>query len=136
MEKENKADAHTGRTILLAFLFAVLLKTFCFDFIMVEGNSMQPALKHGSVLFVNRIAYGFRFPWMKDYLLSWKKPRENDIIVFVTPMGHVAVKRCGGIIDGTYFVALGDNEHDSLDSRVYGPVPISSILGKVANYGL
>jgi signal peptidase I len=131
MENEAKTNFKLGRTILLAFIFAVLLKLCCFDFVLVDGNSMMPALKPGSVLFVNRIAYGFRFPWMKSYLLSWKKPAKNDIVVFITPMGHIAVKRCSEIVAETHFIALGDNENDSLDSRTYGSVPIHQILGKV-----
>jgi signal peptidase I len=132
VEKETETDFKPGRTILIAFLFAILLKMFCFDFVIVEGNSMLPSLKPGAVLFVNQLAYGFRFPWMKNYLISWKKPAKNDIVVFITPMGHTAVKRCDEIIDDVRFIALGDNENDSLDSRSYGPVPVDNILGKVA----
>jgi signal peptidase I len=133
VEKETKADSKIAKTILLAFIIAVLLKMFCFDFVIVEGNSMLPILKPGAVLFVNRIAYGFRFPWMNNYLISWKKPQKNDIVVFITPMGHTAVKRCGEIIiESESFMALGDNKNDSLDSRTYGPVSIGNILGKVS----
>jgi signal peptidase I len=131
VEKEIKTDFNLGRTILLAFIFAILLKMFCFDFVMVEGRSMLPSLKPGSILFVNRMAYGFRLPWMKEYLVSWNSPKKNDIVVFITPMGHTAVKRCDTIIEETYFFALGDNKNDSLDSRSYGLVPIDNILGKV-----
>jgi signal peptidase I len=133
VEKSAKTEFKAGKTILFAFLFAVLIKMICFDVVIVEGRSMMPVLKPGAVLFVNRMAYGFRFPWMKSYILQWKKPRKNDIVVFVTPMGHIAVKRCDEIIDERYFIALGDNEVDSLDSRSYGQVPIDNILGKVAN---
>jgi signal peptidase I len=129
---EKKTNFKPGRTILLAFIFAIVLKLFCFDFVIVEGNSMLPTLKPGSVLFVNRSAYGFRFPWMKNYLVSWNVPEKNDIVIFVTPMGHIAVKRCSEIIAKTQFIALGDNADDSLDSRSYGPVPIDNILGKVS----
>jgi signal peptidase I len=133
VENESKTNGKIGRTILIAFLFAIVLKLFCFDFVVVEGKSMLPALKPGSVLFVNRIAYGFRFPWKKQYLFSWNKPQKSDIVVFITPMGHTAVKRCDEIVDNIYFIALGDNKDDSLDSRSYGPVPIDNILGKVTN---
>jgi signal peptidase I len=131
VEKESKQDFKPGKTILFAFIFAILLKMICFDFVIVEGNSMLPILKPGSVLFVNKIAYGFRVPWMKSYLFSWKKPQKNDIVVFITPLGHIAVKRCDEIITETHFIALGDNKNDSFDSRHYGQVPINNILGKV-----
>ncbi len=132
MGKKSGAGFNPGKTILFTFLFAILLKLVCFDLVITEGNSMVPAIQPGSVLLINRIAYGFRFPWMKEYLFHWNKPRKGDIVVFITPMGHTAVKRCDEIIDGTSFIALGDNKDDSLDSRSYGPVPIDNILGKVA----
>ncbi len=131
MENEVKTDFKPGRTILFAFLFAVLLKLFCFDIVIVDGESMLPLLKPGSVILINKIAYGFRFPWMKEYLFLWNKPRKNDIIVFITPLGRTAVKRCAGIFNESWFIAWGDNKNDSLDSRSYGPVPIDNILGKV-----
>lgn len=132
MGKGSTAAYRTGKTILCAFLFAILLKLVLFDFMIAEGHSMVPAIEPGTVLFVNRAAYGIRFPGMEHYLFRWAKPREGDIVVFVTPLGHLAVKRCGDVSGNLSFTALGDNRNDSLDSRSYGPVPIDNILGKVA----
>ncbi len=116
-------------------MFALLIKMLCFEFVIVEGDSMLPAISQGMVLIVNRVAYGFRFPWMEKYLVSWKMPQKDDIVVFITPQGHTAVKRCGDIVDETFFMAFGDNKNDSFDSRAYGPVPIDNILGQViGNY--
>jgi type IV secretory pathway protease TraF len=52
------------------------------------------------------------------------------VVVFYTPLGELAVKRCGEI-RGNFFIALGDNGPQSYDSRVYGPVPADNIIGKV-----
>jgi signal peptidase I len=53
------------------------------------------------------------------------------MVVFYTPLGERAVKRCSSVnTDGTFF-ALGDNDLESFDSRSYGSISIDHILGKV-----
>ncbi|GMO31435.1 MAG: hypothetical protein Ta2B_12550 [Termitinemataceae bacterium] len=123
-----------GTTILCALLFALIIKLFFFDFIIVDGDSMLPTLNNGKVLIVNRLAYGFRPFMLSRYLLSWGGVKAGDIVVFWTPRNELAVKRCGEIfIAGglTFFSALGDNSLESFDSRSYGSVPVDNIIGKV-----
>jgi signal peptidase I len=137
----EKNPAHTGRAILLAFFAAVLMKFFLFDFLIADGRSMQPAIRSGTVLVINRLAYGFRLPGSEKYLLRWSLPKTGDVVVFVTPQGNVAVKRCAALAEPPAaaprsglpprFIALGDNSLDSYDSRSYGPVPADRIVGKV-----
>jgi signal peptidase I len=136
----EKNAARTGRAILFAFFVAVLMKFFLFDFLIADGRSMQPAIRSGTVLVINRLAYGFRLPGSEKYLLRWSLPKTGDVVVFVTPQGSVAVKRCAALTEqpaspGTglppRFIALGDNSLDSYDSRSYGPVPADRIVGKV-----
>jgi signal peptidase I len=136
----EKNAVHTGRTVLLAFFVAVLMKFFFFDFLIADGRSMQPAIRSGTVLVINRLAYGFRLPGSEKYLLRWSLPKTGDVVVFVTPQGNVAVKRCAALAEPPAkprsgltprFIALGDNSLDSYDSRSYGPVPADRIVGKV-----
>jgi signal peptidase I len=79
---------------------------------------------------VNRLAYGLRLPGTDRYLLRWGLPRQGDVVVFVTPQGSVAVKRCGPVTKRS-FLAWGDNSLESYDSRSYGPVAADRIIGKV-----
>jgi signal peptidase I len=136
----RKNVVHAGRTILLALFAAVLMKLFLFDFLIADGRSMQPAIKSGTVLIIIRLAYGFRLPGSGKYLLRWRLPKSGDVVVFVTPQGSTAVKRCVELLEpgnvsksgaAPRFIALGDNSVDSYDSRSYGPVPADRILGKV-----
>jgi signal peptidase I len=130
---------HAGRAILAALLTAVLMKFFLFDFLIADGRSMQPAIRNGTVLVINRLAYGLRLPGTEKYLLRWSLPKTGDVVVFVTPQGGMAVKRCAELPEtpaalehgGPLFIALGDNSLDSYDSRSYGPVPADRIVGKV-----
>lgn len=120
-----------GRAIALAFITALFLKFFVFDFQIAQGDSMVPAIKNGSILVVSRLAYGLRSPWAPRYILRWSVPETGDVVVFYTPLGDIAVKRCAEIRGTGDFIALGDNSVDSYDSRSYGPVPADNIIGKV-----
>lgn len=113
---------------------AVIIKLFLFDFIIAEGDSMEPAIKSGAVLIVNRLQYGLRLPWRRDYLVRWALPKAGEVLVFYTPSGELAVKRCAALTEGGGFIAEGDNSLQSYDSRAYGPVPADNAVGKVLGY--
>jgi signal peptidase I len=98
---------------------------------IAEGNSMLPAIKPGAVLLVNKLSYGLKFLPTESYILRWSKPKKGDIVIFYTPQGELAVKRCAGLICDTFFLAYGDNSLVSLDSHFYGPVPVDNIIGQV-----
>jgi signal peptidase I len=120
-----------GKAILWGCLVALLMKFLLFDFMITEGLSMTPTIQPGAVLLVVRTAYGFRPPGAGSYLLRWATPKTGDVVVFFTPRGDTAVKRCGAMVGEDTFFALGDNSRESYDSRFYGPVPVDHIIGKV-----
>ena len=120
-----------GRAIIGAFVAAFFIKFFLLDFMVAEGHSMAPAIRPGTMLFVNRVFYGIRLPWSGAYIIQWRTVREGDVVVFFTPHGDIAVKRCVEIFSNGMFNAEGDNSYQSYDSRNYGPIPRSSIIGRV-----
>jgi signal peptidase I len=120
-----------GKAILGALATALFMKLFLFDFMIAEGQSMVPAIRNGAVLVVNKLAYGLRLPFTPGFLLRWSLPKEGDVVVFYSPRGDLAVKRCTGIPGEGLFFLRGDNSRDSYDSRSYGPVPADRIIGKV-----
>jgi signal peptidase I len=132
---KNRLGRRTAKAVLTAFVTALFLKFFVFDFMLVEGESMESVLRSGQVVMVNRLAYGFRSPFPvksgQRYLVRWKVPAKNDIVVFWTPLGDLAVKRIYSFLPGERFIAFGDNALQSYDSRAYGPVPLDNIIGKV-----
>ena len=78
---------------------------------------MEPTLRNGQIVWVNR--------WV--YLLS--KPQINDIVLF--RLGDkFFVKRIAQIKKGKYFLS-GDNRQDSLDSHQFGFAQQKDIVGKV-----
>jgi signal peptidase I len=122
------------KAVLLAFAVAFILKLFFFDFIIAQGHSMEPAIKNGTVLIVSKLRYGVRLPWQQEYLINWAKPKPGEVVVFFTPAGELAVKRCTGINEWGSFYVEGDNENASYDSRSYGPVSVDNVIGKVLGY--
>jgi len=61
------------KSLAVAFIVVALLKLFVFDLTIVHGISMEPTLRSGERLFVNKIVY----------LLG--KPRRGDIAVLADP---------------------------------------------------
>jgi len=120
-----------ARSVLGAFAAALVIKLFLFDFIVAEGNSMEPAIHSGSVLVVNRLQYGLRLPGQPDYVMRWAAPKQGEMVVFYAPSGEIVVKRCGILVGEGEFIAWGDNSLQSYDSRSYGPVSADAIIGKV-----
>jgi signal peptidase I len=127
----NDYIIYMAKAILSAFAAAVIIKLFLFDFIIADGISMEPAIRSGTVLVVNRLQYGLRLPGRHGYLVRWSEPKEGDVVIFYTPTGSVAVKRCGVLSRRGEFPARGDNSLQSYDSRSYGPVPADNTIGKV-----
>ncbi|MCL2763963.1 MAG: signal peptidase I [Treponema sp.] len=123
------------KPVILAIAAALFLKLFVFDFIIAYGHSMEPVIYDGTVLVINRLRYGFRLPRQQGYLIRWAQPAAGDVVVFHTPSGERAVKRCTAFKDERKsFYAEGDNSLASYDSRAYGPVPVDNIIGKVLGY--
>jgi signal peptidase I len=117
--------------VILALTAGTLLRVFVFDVFRVEGVSMEPSVHAGSILLVGRAAYGLRNPLDEGYIVRWSSPREEEIIVFRDPRDvNIRIKRCAAVSDYGVFLQ-GDNLAESLDSRLYGSVPVERIIGKV-----
>ena len=130
-KNSGRKKLFVGRAVFLAFAAALLIKTFFFDIMIAEGYSMSPAIKPGSLLLVCKIYYGIRQPGSGNYLVRWGGPCSGDVVVFYTPLGEIAVKRLSALLPEGLFIALGDNDTQSYDSRYYGPVPNDNIIGRV-----
>ncbi len=83
---------------------------------------MFPTLLDGDHVLVNRLAYMFHKPKVGDGV-ALKDPRD----------GKVLIKRITKIENQHYFV-IGDNKHYSTDSREFGMIRRSEIIGKIIGY--
>lgn len=94
-------------------IFVILAYFQPYRFAIVRGPSMYPSLKSGNLAVYNR----------------WILPDVGDVCV-LTVRDEVLIKRVGGLTtEGAY--CLGDNAGMSMDSRDFGIVPNTHILGRV-----
>lgn len=137
-----KPIARTGFLVVLLLVMLFLLFFFLnFQTVVVQGHSMEDTLHNGDHILVCKALW----------LVSIKK---GDIIVIKgEKQGEYLVKRVYAmegepvdyshqpkswdftegqfVVPAGHIYVLGDNEEVSEDSRSFGPVPESQILGKV-----
>lgn len=106
--------------ILLAFLLALLIKTFLVQAFFIPSPSMEPTLTEGDRVLVTNIPYWFG------------EPDRGDVIVFEDPTPDPAPDR--GVLAGVthwLFQGLGLDQPDNEDfiKRVIG-VPGDSVVGR------
>lgn len=82
----------------------------------VEGNSMTPAFNVGNMVLVNRFSYFFN------------RPKIGDVVVLKRE--KFMIKRIAKIKEKKFFI-IGDNKEESIDSRSFGWIDRSEIVGKV-----
>lgn len=89
--QKDEAWGELGKTVLLAILLALIVRTLFFEPFNIPSGSMKPTLLTGDYLFVSKTAYGYSrhsFPLGLAPLEGrvWKKvPRRGDVVVFKLP---------------------------------------------------
>ena len=75
-----------GSTLVVAFIVAVLCRTFIFEPVRVDGDSMYPTLHHGEFMYVSKLDYGTSFigiPFTNigTYVTIGGEPELFDVVV-------------------------------------------------------
>lgn len=147
--------------IVLAAVVSILLRAFVVQTFFVPTGSMTPTLQMGDRILVQKLAFGLprgaivvfehpkrdlEGPLNEDLVKRiiglpgdtiWSvgntvyidgKPLAEPWLPKGTQLGQPIVKQT--IPAGEYFM-MGDNRSDSYDSRDWGPIPRSTIIGRV-----
>jgi nickel-type superoxide dismutase maturation protease len=87
-----------------------------FRTVAVAGHSMEPALRDGDWVIVAPLA---------------RPPRVGEIVLARDPRvpERLVLKRVAGVKGGACML-LGDRPEESTDSRTFGPVALSEVLGR------
>lgn len=146
--------------IATMLLFAGLaIHYFFFSVLVVRGRSMEPSYNDGNVLVINKISYVIGDPRRGDVIaMFFPGETQKRFIKRVIGLPGETVKVTDGQVSingqtldepyladevvtvpdvertletGEYFV-FGDNRAVSSDSRAWGPVPQSFIIGKIS----
>ena len=131
--------------VAAAFVTFLMLRFFVLDLVVVRGRSMEPLLRSGQVVVVLRLAYGLRPAGSPRYLLKWGFPQRGEVLIVSPPRTRaLAIKWCAAVagdpmppgvsgaarVPEDHIIVLGLNSRDSIDSRHFGPLPLSSVVGR------
>ena len=90
--------------------------------VRVAGRSMLPTYQPGQELFVDPHAYRHRLPQEGDVVVAWH-PHEREMKI---------VKRVTAVLENGRLLLAGDNRAESSDSRHFGAVHPSQLIGKIS----
>ncbi len=150
-------DMVESTTFALGFVMVTYL--FLFQTGEVHGASSYPTWKENDKFITDKVSYRFSMPQRGDFIVL-QSPQNPDVdfIKRIVGLPNEVIKfsDCQVYINGSiltepyikpdictrsdnkdvkipasYYYVMGDNRENSSDSRVFGPIPQSSIVGKV-----
>ena len=72
-------------SIVVAFLLAMVIRTFVVQAFKIPTGSMRPTLIEGDLILVNKFIYGAKIPFTNLTLPPLRQPKRGDVIVFIYP---------------------------------------------------
>lgn len=106
VKKDPDSWSELAKTAIIAFLLALLIRSFLYEPFNIPSGSMLPTLQIGDYLFVSKRDYGYSrysFPFgvmpITDRIWSSRLPARGDIIVFKLPSDNKTdyIKRIVGL---------------------------------------
>jgi signal peptidase I len=144
-----------------ALAIALIIKTFLFQAFYIPSESMVPTLRKNDRVLVNKLSYKLHDIHRGDIVVFEKPKSETsnikDLVKRVIGLpgetvegrdGHIYINDRkldepylpDGTVTGTFAAVtipsnsiwvMGDNRSASRDSRFFGPIPESSVVGRV-----
>jgi len=146
----------TFEVVIIAVVTVVIIRTFLVQPFLVSGASMEPTFSSGNYLLVDELSYHFREP-KRGEVIVFRYPNDRSVFFIkrivglpnervIIRDGRVFINNeelkenylpssllTSGNLDmrlgaNEYFV-IGDNRYYSFDSRNWGPIQRSDIVG-------
>jgi signal peptidase I len=147
--------------LVVAIGVAIAIRTFVVQTFYIPSQSMEPTLMVGDRILVDKLSYHLHSVHRGDIVVFGRPPGESagvkDLVKRVIGLPGDVISSAGGhvLIDGkplsepwlargvvttditpqtikaNYYFVMGDNRTDSQDSRFFGPIPGSLIVGHV-----
>lgn len=97
-------------SFVLAILLALVVRWAFLEAYMIPSNSMTPTLLKHDHIFVNKAAYGVRWPFSQNWLMEWNSPKRGDVIVFRknSNSGSFYLKRVIGVPGDRVYIDKGN----------------------------
>ena len=85
--RKSGVVADYAKSLFPVFLIVLIVRSFLFEPFKIPSASMLPTLKIGDFIFVNKFAYGVRWPiWSGHKIFATGEPKRGDVIVFKYPV--------------------------------------------------
>jgi signal peptidase I len=144
--------------VVLLVIAVALVPRFVGQFATIKGDSMQPTLRDGQHVLVDKITYRLRPPRRGELVITSDPNGSGSIVKRVVAIGGDSIGIEDGLLvlngvvvaepyadqhdmDGYFHgpiavprcsvFLLGDNRATSIDSRSFGPVPVGAVDGRV-----
>ena len=113
---DKKFFTDNAKTLLIALLIAIFIRSLFFQPFYIPSSSMEPNLLVGDRLFVTKYTYGYSkhsFPFSPNLFsgrILYDQPKRGDVIVFKTPVDNRTdyIKRLIGLPGDTVQFIDGD----------------------------
>jgi len=84
-EQKPRRIIEYARSFFPVFVIVLILRSFFFEPFRIPSGSLEPTLKVGDFVAVNKFAYGLRLPVLETKIVNIANPKIGDIVVFRWP---------------------------------------------------
>jgi signal peptidase I len=84
--KRKSVFREYAEAIIIALVFALLIRTFVVQAFKIPSGSMEPTLQIGDHILVNKFLYGLQIPFTSIRLFPLGQPQRGDVVVFIYPV--------------------------------------------------
>lgn len=98
LSRTDRTLSYKVVSLILLILGILWLRYSVIEPYKIPSGSMIPTLKIGDHIFVNKLAYGLRLPFIGG-VVKWAEPKRGDVVIFLPPLneGKIYVKRLVGL---------------------------------------